>query len=88
MIGNNYFEWEEVTSSVPQGSVLGPILFTIFINDQRDKVQNLCKLYADDFKLLRKIEKDEDLQGIQEDINSLQSWSKTWRMSLNYEKAK
>ena len=88
MIGDNYSEWEEVTSSVSQGSVLGPLLFTIFKNDLPDKVKNPCKFYADDCKLLGKIEKDGDLQGIQEDINSLQSWSKTWQMSFNYEKCK
>ena len=60
----------------------------IFINDLPDKVKNPCKLFADDCKLLGKIEKDGDLQGIQEDINSLQSWSKTCQMSFNYEKCK
>ena len=48
VIGDNYSEWEDVTSSVPQGSVLGPLLFTIFINDLPDIVKNQCKLYADD----------------------------------------
>ena len=52
VIGDNYSEWVEVTSSVPQGSVLGPLLFTIFINDLPENVKNRCKLYADDCKLI------------------------------------
>ena len=52
VIGDNSSEWVEVTSSVPQGSVLGPLLFTIFINDLPDHVRNKCKLYADDCKLI------------------------------------
>ena len=76
MIGNNYSEWEEVISSVPQGAVLGPLLFTFFINDLPNKVKNPCKLSV------------EDVHEIQENINRLQSWSKTWKMSFNYEKCK
>ena len=43
-----------MTSSVPQGSVLGPLLFTIFINDLPDKIKNECKLYADGSKIIGK----------------------------------
>ena len=82
---DNYSEWEEVTSSVPQGSVLGPLLFTILINNLPNKVKNPCKLDADDCKLLGKIEKAEDEHEIQEDIKRLKFWSKTCQMSFNYE---
>jgi retron-type reverse transcriptase len=61
LIGDHSSEWEEVTSSVPQGSVLGPLLFTIFINDLPERVKNECKLYADDSKLIGIIEKEEDI---------------------------
>ena len=69
VIGDNNSKWVEVTSSVPQGSVLGPLLFTIFINDK-------CKLYADDCKLIGIIR--EDTISIQ-DINEFQNWAKTWQ---------
>jgi retron-type reverse transcriptase len=72
LIGDNCSEWEDVTSSVPQGSVLGPLLFTIFINDLPDKIKNECRLYADDIKLIGVIEKEEDAIEIQKDIDSMQ----------------
>jgi ribonucleases P/MRP protein subunit RPP40 len=88
LIGDNCSEWEDVTSSVPQGSVLGPLLFTIFINDLPDKIKNECRLYADDSKLIGVIEKEEDAIEIQKDIDSMQNWAKTWQMSFNYDKCK
>ena len=68
IIADNSSEWEDVTSSVPQGSVLGPLLFTIFINDLPDRVKNEWRLYADDSKLIGLIEKEEDVVGIQKDF--------------------
>jgi hypothetical protein len=88
VIGENSSEWEDVTSSVPQGSVLGPLLFTVFINDLPDRVKNECRLYADDSKLIGVIENEEDVIRIQKDIDSMQSWAKTWQMSFNYDKCK
>ena len=88
VIGDNYSEWVEVTSSVPQGSVLGPLLFTIFINDLPENVKNICKLYADDCKLIGVVRNEDDLEQIQIDIDKLQQWAKTWQMSFNYEKCK
>jgi hypothetical protein len=77
-----------VTSSVPQGSVIGPLLFAIFINDLPERIKNECRLYVDDSKLKGIIDKEEDAIDIQKDIDSMQGWAKTWQMSFNYDKCK
>ena len=79
VIGDNSSEWVEVTSSVPQGSVPGPLLITIFINDLPENIKNQCKLYADECKLIGVIENEGDLEQIQGDIDKLQLWAKIWR---------
>ena len=86
MIGDNSSELVETTSSVPQGSALGPLLFTIFINDLNENVKNKCKLYADDCKLIGTIDDEKDVSEIQWDIDKLQEWPRTWQMSFNYDK--
>ena len=65
-----------------------PLLFTNFINDLPDKIKNERELYADDSKIIGVIEKEEDTIDIQKDIDSMQSWAKTWQMSFNYDKCK
>ncbi len=68
-------EWLLVKSGVPQGSGLGPILFLVFINDMFDVVKNTCKLFADDKKLLAKMDSLENIETFQNDICALCEWS-------------
>jgi exonuclease III len=76
-----FSEWREVLSGVPQGSVLGPLLFVIFINDMPKLVSNVLKLFADDSKLLAQIKnKIVDYKSIQKDLDSLVNWSNEWKM--------
>ena len=55
MINGKTSYWTNVLSGIPQGSVLGPIIFIIFINDLLEVVENVCKLFADDCKLYKNI---------------------------------
>ena len=61
--------WDYAKSGVPQGSVLGPILFVIFINDMPNLVQSSCKLLADDAKVYTSIKTNTDKTSLQGDIN-------------------
>ena len=88
-IDEYYSEWENVLSGVAQGSVIGPLLFIIFINDMPNIVSNYIKLFADDSKILAQIKnKDLDYKLIQNDLNSLVKWSKDWQMTFNSDKCK
>ena len=80
--------WKSVLSGVPQGSVLGPILFLIYINDLDDDITSKVLKFADDTKVFRKIKSDADRQHLQDDLNKLIEWSEKWQMLLNFGKCK
>ena len=73
---------------MPQGSVLGPLLFLIYINDMPDALNHMCKLFADDSKLIAIIKNGNDKLMLQEDLDKLANWANDWRMKFNYEKCK
>ena len=77
-----------VWSGVPQGSVLGPLLFLIFINDLLDEVDSSGSLFADDSKLFRKINCPHDQLTLQNDLAKLQDWSRKWLLEFNEKKCK
>jgi hypothetical protein len=80
--------WEEVVSGVPQGSVLGPTLFVIYINDLPEHVHSHIKLFADDTKLFREVSTVEDCKLIQEDIRSMEAWADKWLLRFHPMKCK
>ena len=80
-------EWKEVISGVPQGSVIGPLLFVIYINDLPDEVQAEVYLFADDTKIFCKI-LDDGSSSLQEDLNKLQKWSDMWLLKFHPDKCK
>ena len=75
-----------VTSGVPQGSVLAPILFLCYINDLPNQVSSTVRLFADDCLLYRNINTTHDVDTLQEDIDKLQTWEVDWLMEFNPDK--
>ena len=77
-----------VTSGIPQGSVLGPLLFVIYINDLPDVVDayTLVFLFVDDTKLFREIKSSADVLILQSDINKMSEWSKKWLLRFHPDK--
>ena len=63
-------QWAPVLSGVPQGSVLGPVLFMCYINDMPDTVLSLMFMYADDAKVAREVSTVSDCNNIQADLDS------------------
>jgi len=75
--------WKAVSSGVPRGSVLGPILFLIFINDLDSTLINSILKFADDTKLFGRINTDEDREVLQRDLHCLIQWSEKLQMPFN-----
>ena len=72
-VDDAYSTTEMVKSGIPQGSVLGPTLFVVFINDMPDVINSLCQLFADDAKVFRKVISADDSASLQEDIDTLRA---------------
>ena len=83
--------WEDVLSGVPQGSVLGPTLFLIYINDIDRAVSvtgSVLAKFADDTKWAMVVETEEDRKVFQQGLDALMEWSREWQMLFNVEKCK
>ena len=72
-----------MTSGVPQGSILGPLLVLFFINDIPDSAKNsILARFADDAKCLRRIVNIDDCIALQKDLDELYQWSNYWKRSI------
>lgn len=88
VLNGAYSGWRDVTSGIPQGSVLGPLLFIIYINDLPERVNSPTALFADDTKAYRRIASPQDHLTLQDDLNKLWEWSNTWQLGFNVAKCK
>ena len=68
-------DWAPVVSGVPQGTVLGPLLFSLHINDITADIESEIRLFADDY---REIKDKEDTLKLQRDIDRLGNWARKW----------
>ena len=80
----------DVLSGVPQGSILGPLLFVLFMNDIYESIdaETNIELYADDTKIWREIKSESDCDFLQKDIDALYAWSRKNKMSFHPDKCK
>ena len=86
VVKNEESEWREIKNGVLHGSVLAPIMFLIYVNDMTEGVSSYISLFTDDAKLLRKIRNHKNCEELQNDINRIYEWSKTWEMKYNAKK--
>ena len=87
-LGDAVSEWSEVTSGVRQGSVLGSILFILYINDLPDRINNESNLYADDSKIISILRNNTSRTTLHKDLDAVTEWTQNWLMKLNPSKCK
>ena len=80
--------WAPVTSGVPQGSILGPLLFLVYINDIDTQLSSHVKLFADDCAIYNQVSYKADTSSLQSDLSSLYIWCVKWQLNLNLPKCK
>lgn len=85
-VNKKYSDWSNVVSGVPQGSVLGPLLFLIYINDLDGGVVSKLGKFADDTKVARGVANDTEIMTLREDLRKIVQWSIDWQMLFNIDK--
>ena len=76
--------WKKILAGVPQGSVLGPVIFFIYVNDLPHGISSICKMFADDTSLFSKV-KDSSLSlfDLNYDLETINQWAYQWKMPFN-----
>ena len=81
-----YSDWAPVISGIPQGSVIAPILFLIYINDLPNNLKSTVRLFADDTIIYMTISNGTDATALQQDLDKLSTWEETWQMEFHPQK--
>ena len=90
LVNDDSSEWKDVSSGIPQGSVMGPILFVLYINELPSSIssQSDIFLFADDTKIFKEVYNIEDSEQLQSDIYLMNDWSEKWLLKVHPEKCK
>ena len=80
--------WSPVISGIPQGSIMGPVLFTLFVNDLPGKISSIISMFADDTKLYLPLTSDNSTDELVADLNYLQLWAEQMQMKFHPSKCK
>lgn len=83
LIRGSYSDWSPVISGVPRDSILGPVMFLVYVNDIPDIITSTAKLFADDTKIHQQINNVEDTIALQIDLTTLDLWADRWQMKFN-----
>jgi len=86
VIDGNASDYINVISGVPQGTVLGPVMFLLYINDISEDISSSLRLFADDCIVYRVIKSEQDHHQLQHDLNLINKWSQIWQMCFNIKK--
>ena len=87
-VNGSVSSWEKIISGIPQGTVLGPLLFVIFINDLPEDIDSLIFLFADDSKIWKEIKDNMDREILQKDLQKMKEWSRKWLLEFHPDKLK
>ena len=78
--------WSPVTSGVPQGTILGPTLFLVYVNKIPNVVTSSIKMFPEDTRIYREINNAEDTPALQSDLDCLENWTRKWQIKFNPQK--
>ena len=86
VLENKASDYLPVKSGIPQSTVLGPLMFLLYINDINQNISSTVRLFADDCIMYRTVSTREEASSLQYDLDIIHKWCKTWQMQLNVDK--